>query len=175
MINFTVTYLWENLHKASFIPQNYVLWWNCMSVVNLPLQGSFCLFVRCVKVCMIAQSYCPLASGMSPQRTHHSQWYKWESAHMLLCRTALGEVWPSCVCRHTLWSVKQGFWEIKVLAVSKTTSIQLDRHDNVHVQYIHWDLTLTASVRETSLIELRGGYSLPSARSFSVTRWARVC
>lgn len=98
-----------------------------VSSYTLPPQGSFCLTVQCIKVCMTAQSYCPLASGMSSQQSHHSQCYKWASARMPLCRTALGEVWPCCARRHTPWSVTHRKWKLR---------LDSDRHSEVHLLYV---------------------------------------
>lgn len=139
-----------------------------MPVVTVPFPV-FSLYVQCIKVCMTAQSYCPQASGTSQQQSHHSQCCRTVSAYGLLCRTVQGELWPCCAHTQTPWSVTHSV---------SSFHINAPRRDKIHLLQCvcpRWALTLTASLKETSLMELRGGYSLPSARSSSVTRRARAC
>lgn len=120
--------------------------------------------VRWVKVCRTAQPYCPPASGTSPGWTRRSRCWSWVSAGTPLCRTAPGASSPSCSRRRTPWPVRRRH-----------------RFKTTMKQYLKYflttdcDLTLAASLMDTSPMEVRDGYSRPSCRSFSVTWWARAC
>lgn len=54
-------------------PLPYVNMVILQSVVTMPHQGLFCVSVQCIKACMTAQSYYPLASDTHPRQTHHNQ------------------------------------------------------------------------------------------------------
>lgn len=129
------------------------------------------------KVCTPARPCCPPASGTSPRRTRRSRCCRWASARTPPYRTALGGAWPVCVRRRTSWPVRHPV----VVAVVRRRRRVRRREVSVDVGLmagfykVLCPLTWTASLNETSPMELREGYSLPSFRSCSVTSWARAC